>query len=66
MPHDTMPESRRDDEELLNRRKRERTDEAFEVAGPIQDPRIGPRLIPVVVAVILVIVVIVLLFASPR
>ena len=66
MPQDTMPGPRRDDEELLNRLERERTDEAFEVAEPIQDPRIGPRLIPVVVAVILVIVVIVLFFAFPR
>jgi hypothetical protein len=33
--------------------KQERTDEAFEVAAPAQNPRIGPRLIPVIVTVLI-------------
>jgi hypothetical protein len=52
-------------QDLVNRVERERTDRAFAVAEPAQNPRIAPRLIPVVVAIIIGIVVIVLFFARP-
>ena len=53
-------------EEILNRVERERTDAAFEVAGPARDERVGPRLIPVIVAVAIGLVIIVLIFTMPR
>lgn len=53
-----------DREDLANRIERERTDRAFEIEKPVQNPRIGPRVIPVAVVVVIGIVLIVLLFRS--
>jgi hypothetical protein len=56
----------RDQEEMLNRVERERTNAAFEVTGPAQDTRVGPRLIPVDIAVVVGLVILALLFTMPR
>lgn len=44
--------------------QQERTDAAFRVAEPAQNPRIAPRLIPIVLAVLVGIGVIVALFLN--
>jgi hypothetical protein len=46
--------------------RRERTDEAFKVAEPIQNSSVGPRVVPIVIAVLVGIVVIVAFFLWPR
>ena len=51
-----------DPSERFNELERARTDKAFEVTEPAQNPRIGPRVIPIVIAVVIGIIVIVLLF----
>ena len=54
-----------DRQELVNRVERERTDEAFEVAGPARDPRIGPRVIPLIVAILIAVALLVMFFVVP-
>jgi hypothetical protein len=54
-----------DRQELTNRVERERTDEAFEVAGPARDPRIGPRVIPLIIAILIAVVLLVMFFVVP-
>jgi hypothetical protein len=46
--------------------RKERTNEAFAVAEPVQNPRIAPRVIPVIVAVLIGLAIIALLFFFPR
>jgi hypothetical protein len=45
--------------------RRERTDDAFEVKEPAQNPRIGPRLIPVVVTILVGVVILLILYFVP-
>jgi hypothetical protein len=45
---------------------RHRTDEAFAVSAPAQNPRIAPRLIPVVVTILIGVVILALLYFFPR
>jgi hypothetical protein len=54
-----------DPEERLNELERARTNEAFEVAEPVQHPRIGPRAIPIIVTVAIGILLIGLIFVGP-
>ena len=46
--------------------RKERTNDAFSVAEPVQNPRIAPRVIPVIVAVLIGVAIIALLFLFPR
>ena len=54
-----------DRQEVINRVERERTDEAFEVAGPARDPRIGPRVIPLIIAILIAVALLVMFFVVP-
>jgi hypothetical protein len=46
--------------------RQERTNDAFSVAEPVQNPRIAPRVIPVIVAVLIGVAIIAILFFFPR
>jgi hypothetical protein len=46
--------------------RREQTDDAFKVAEPIQNSRVGPRVIPVVIVVAVGVIVILAFFLWPR
>jgi hypothetical protein len=54
-----------DRQEVVNRVERERTDEAFEVAGPARDSRIGPRVIPLIIVILIGVAVLVMFYVAP-
>ena len=54
-----------DRQELVNRVERERSDEAFEVAEPARDSRIGPRVIPLIIVILIGVAVLVMFFVAP-
>ena len=54
-----------DRQEVINRVESERTDEAFKVAEPGRNPRIGPRVIPVIVVILIFVVLLVMFFVVP-
>ena len=45
---------------------RARTDAAFSVKEPLQNPRIAPRVIPIIITLLIAVVIIVVLFTLPR
>jgi hypothetical protein len=53
-------------QQLQSAVQRERTEEAFSVKEPIENPRIAPRLIPVIVTVLIGLAIIAVLFFLPR
>jgi len=55
-----------DPQQLQSAVQRERTNEAFAVKEPIENPRIAPRLIPVIVTILIGLAIIAALFFLPR
>jgi hypothetical protein len=55
-----------DPQQLHSAGRRERTDEAFSVKKPIENPRIAPRLNPVIVTIRIGLAIIAALFFLPH